>query len=288
METALSFIRRTVVMSAIMALMTITALPAAGPGAGPTLSPLQPSAPRMTGDELFAKLVEHNRARDLRLHTYSAVRKYEVTNDKGKVYARETVQVDYQAPDHKTFVTESEEGSKLVRDMVFKRLIESESETSSGRAHRDSSIRPANYQFNLLGEQDVGPYHCLVAEAIPLRKDKYLFEGKIWIDAEDFGIVRIAGHPAKPLSFWINRADFVRQFQKIGGFWLPAEDDTTVHVRLYGKKIFTIEHREYVINSAGGNIDKAMNKTPAATRISDDSAEQFSPNPQQQTEEDPR
>jgi hypothetical protein len=280
--------RTTIVIGAILVLAPIAGRPAAEPGGGPTLSPLQPSIHSMTGDELFAKFLEHNRARDLRLQRYSAVRKYEVTNDKSHVYAQEVVQVDYQAPDHKTFVTESEEGSKLVRDMVFKRLIESESETSSGRAHRDSSIKPANYQFNLLGEQDVGPYHCLVAEAIPLRKDKYLFEGKIWIDAEDYGIVRIAGHPARPLSFWINRADFVRQFQKIGGFWLPAEDQTTVHVRLYGKKTFTIEHGEYVINSAGANIDKATGQTPAVKRISDDSAEQFSAKPQQQTEEDPR
>jgi len=79
--------------------------------------------------------------------------------------------------------------------------------------HRDSSIKPANYKFSLLGEQDVGPYHCVVVEAIPRRKDKYLFEGKIWIDAQDYGIVRIAGHPAKSPPFWITRADFVPSYQ---------------------------------------------------------------------------
>jgi hypothetical protein len=250
MAALLSSMRRTIMIGGVLVLAPIAGLRAAGPGAGPALSPLQPSVRTMTGDELFAKLLEHNRLRDLRLQSYSAVREYEVTNDKGKVYAAQTVGVQYQAPDRKTFVTKSEDGSKLVRDMVFKRLIESESETSSGRAHRDSSIKPANYEFSLLGEQDVGPYHCLVVEAIPLRKDKYLFEGQIWIDAEDYGIVRIAGHPAKPLSFWINRAEFVRQYQRIGEFWLPAEDDTTVHVRLYGKKIFTIKHGNYAINSA--------------------------------------
>jgi hypothetical protein len=38
--------------------------------------------------------------------------------------------------------------------------------------------------------------------------------------------VRIEGHPAKKLSFWIRRADFVRQYQKIDGFWLPQKDQT--------------------------------------------------------------
>ncbi len=232
-------------------------LPAAdGPAVAQTLAPLSPVYQGMTGDELFAKLVEHNRARDSQLRQYSAVRTYRVSNDKGKLYAQEVVRVDYQAPDHKDFSTVSEEGSGLVRDLVLKRLIESESETSSGRAHHDSAIKPANYEFNLLGEQDIGPYHCLVAEAIPKRRDKYLFEGRVWIDAQDYAIVRIAGQPAKSLSFWITRADFVRQYQKLGEFWLPAEDNTEVHVRLYGKKILTIDHQDYAINCSSGAMSE--------------------------------
>jgi hypothetical protein len=216
------------------------------------LSPLQAPLQSMTGDELFARLLEHNRLRDVRLQRYSAIRSYDVANDNGKVYAEELVREEYRAPDHKTFVTKSEKGSPLVRDLVLNRLIASESEAASGRAHRDSSLKPANYEFSLLGEQDVGPYHCLVVEALPKRRDKYLFEGKVWSDATDYAIVRIAGQPAKSLSFWITRADFVRQYQKIGDFWLPAKDETNVHMRLYGKKILTIDHMDYAINEGAG------------------------------------
>ena len=218
------------------------------PSVAETISPLESGLQAMTGDELFRKLLEHNRIREERLRQYTTVRTYEVTNDQGKSYAREVVRVDYQAPDHKSFQVESEEGSAMVRSMVLKRLIESESETASGRAHHDSAIKPANYEFNLLGEQDVGPYHCLLVEATPKRKDKYLFEGRIWIDAQDYAIVRIAGQPAKSLSFWITRADFVRQYQKIGEFWLPAQDETFVRMRMAGRKILTIQHREYAVN----------------------------------------
>jgi len=41
---------------------------------------------------------------------------------------------------------------------------------------------------------------------MPRSKDKYLFEGKLWIDVKDYSVVRIEGHPAKKLSFWIQRA----------------------------------------------------------------------------------
>ena len=66
----------------------------------------------------------------------------------------------------------------------------------------------------------------------------------------DYAVVRIEGHPAKKLSFWIQRADFVRQYQKIDGFWLPQKDETFVQVRLYGTKVLTIEHQNYVVNEA--------------------------------------
>ena len=77
-----------------------------------------------------------------------------------------------------------------------------------------------------------------------------MFEGKLWIDVEDFAVVRIEGHPAKKLSFWIQRADFVRQYQKLDGFWLPEKDQTFVQVRLYGKSVLTIEHQKYVVNAS--------------------------------------
>jgi len=204
----------------------------------------------LTGDDVIAQMVERNLVRSQQLQQYSAVRTYEIRNLEGKVAAQAVVRVDYRAPDKKTFSKTSEKGSSIVRHLVFDRLIQSESDTSSGREHHNSAITTANYTFTLTGEEEVGPYQCFVLEAIPKRKDKYLFEGKIWIDAEDFAIVKIAGHPAKRPSFWINRADFVRQYQRIDGFWLPYRDETSVDVKMYGRRIFTVDHQQYVIDPA--------------------------------------
>jgi Outer membrane lipoprotein-sorting protein len=226
-----------------------------------SVTSLETSSSTMTGDELFEKLIEHNQLRDIRLEQYSATRTYKVTNPEGKVYAEEIVSVAYRAPNHKSFAVNQESGSWLVRNSVLKRLMDSESETSSGQAHRDSSIKPDNYSFNLIGEEDAGRHHCFVVEAIPKRKDKYLFEGNIWIDSQDYAIVKIAGHPAKSPSFWLNRVDFVRQYQKIGDFWVPAKDETVVHVRLYGKKILTIDHQNYVINKGDATDGQDQNFT---------------------------
>ena len=204
----------------------------------------------LVGDEVIANMLERNRLRNEQLQRYLAVRTYEIRNSDGKLAAQAVVRVEYRAPDKKTFNKTSEEGSGIVRHLVFDRLMQSETETSSGREHHDSAITTANYTFTLAGEEDLGPYHCFVLEAAPKREEKYLFEGKIWIDAEDFAIVRIAGHPAKKPSFWINRADFVRQYQRIDGFWLPCRDETSVEVKMYGRRMFTVDHQQYVVNPA--------------------------------------
>jgi len=212
-------------------------------------TPLSRLRPGVTTVQIFDELLAHNALRTAMLLNYSALRTYQVVDLKGKVHAEEVGRMEYQAPDQKKFVVTSEQGSALVRRLALNALIASEIETAAGKQHHDSAISPANYTLDLLGEQQVGPYHCFVVQAVPKRRDKYLFEGKVWIDTEDYAVVRIEGQPAKKLSFWIQRADFVRQYQKVGGFWLPQRDMTFVDVRLYGKKVLTIDHRDYSVNS---------------------------------------
>ena len=222
-------------------------------------APVEPLSPDIDESKLFTELLAHNELRNATLLGYTEQRTYEVTDMTGKVRAQESGQMEYRAPDKKTFVTTSESGSGLVRRLALNPLIASEIEAASGKQHHDSSITPANYTFDLLGEQQVGPYHCFVVRAIPKRRDKYLFEGKVWIDTHDFAIVRIAGHPAKKLSFWIERADFVREYQKIDGFWLSKKDETFVKVRMYGHKVLTIDHQNYTVTGVRNPEESAQN-----------------------------
>jgi hypothetical protein len=219
---------------------------------------IEPLRPGVTESQLFGELAAHNEQRRMALHDYSVLRTYQVIDLKGKVHAEEVGRMEFLAPGQKTFTVTSESGSGLVRHMALNPLINSEIETAAGKEHHDSAISADNYFLNLLGEQQVGPYRCFVAKAVPKRKDKYLFEGKLWIDVQDYSVVRIEGHPAKKLSFWIERADFVRQYQKIDRFWLPQKDETLVQVRLYGKKVLTIDHRDYVVNAGQSKDARAI------------------------------
>ena len=215
-------------------------------------APLEPLRPEINENQIVLEMVARNALRSANLADYSDMRTYQVADLNGKVHAEEVGRMEYRAPDKKSFVETSQSGSSLIRHLALKPLIASEIETAAGKQHRDSSISPNNYALHLLGEQQVRGHRCFVAEATPRRPDKYLFEGKVWIDAEDYAIVRIEGRPAKKLSFWIERADFVREYQKIGKFWLPQRDETVVQVRLYGRHVLIIDHQNYLVNASLG------------------------------------
>jgi hypothetical protein len=240
----------------IIATLIVNIVAAAVPSVGQTREhpgPLelpQSSIPPVSADQIFAGLAKHNEFQLVRLRNYCALRTYVLTGANGKVHAKEIVRMHYLAPGQKRFVTLEQEGSSLVRHLVFNRLIKSEISAATGQDHRDSSITAANYKLVVLGREDLGHHHCFVVEVLPKRRDKYLFEGTMWIDSSEFAIVKLAGHLAKNPSFWIRHAAFVREYEKIGDFWLPARDETLVDVRLYGRKILTIEHQIYNINGA--------------------------------------
>ena len=217
--------------------------------------PLGALRPGITVNQIFSELLARDQLQSEALLEYTVRRTYQVTDLNGKVHAEKIGHMAYRAPDEKTFVGTSERGSRLIRHFVLNPLIASDIEVASGKQRHDRSISPANYTLQLLGEQQVGPYRCFVAQATPKRREKHLFEGKVWIDVRDYAVVRIEGHPAKKLSFWIKRADFVRQYQKIGGFcfpqggfWLPQKDETFVQVRVCGMKVLTINHPDYSMN----------------------------------------
>ncbi len=60
-----------------------------------------------------------------------------------------------------------------------------------------------------------------VLKVEPLTKDKFLYRGRIWVDAEDFAVVRLEAEPAKNPSFWIKNTAVEQVYAKVNDFWLP-------------------------------------------------------------------
>jgi hypothetical protein len=213
-----------------------------------TVSAWQLTASAQAGTaELFSRLIERHHWQEAHLGQFSVVRTYSVQNDKVMTLAEDVVGMKYSSPGIEMFTIRSEKGSGLIRHHVFQRLMKDEENRVRADKDPDSLIIPENYTLEIIGNDSIGDSDCLVIHAIPKRKETDLFEGTIWVDKQDFAIVKIAGHLAKSPSFWIKRVDFVRQYQKIDGFWLLLREEASTNVRIYGKEILTIDYHDYTV-----------------------------------------
>ncbi len=206
-------------------------------------APYLPSG--LSASELFSQLAERNQVRESELPNYSVTRTYEVRNASGKIQSQSTVLVRYDRPNPKEFEVLTETGSRVIASMVFRPLMQHEANASMGEDNRNSAIVPANYDVRIIGAEDLDGRHCFVMQATPRRRDKYLFEGTIWVDSQDLAIARIEGRPARNPSFWVRNVHFVRSYQKIGDFWLPREDTSVSDVKIFGKHTLTIRYEDY-------------------------------------------
>jgi hypothetical protein len=202
-----------------------------------------------------------HRWQETHLDRLSVTRTYKVQNKKDKIVAEQVVVMEYTAPGTETFTSSSEKGSGFVLHHVFRRLMEDEKKRVRADKDPDSLITPENYTFEIGGTERVGSSNCSIVHAIPKHKQTDLFEGKIWIDNKDFAIVKIAGRLAKNPSFWVKQVDFVRDYQKIDGFWLLSREDVVSAIRIFGKEMLTIDYQNYTVDGSGALQSSSQDAT---------------------------
>ncbi len=222
-------------------------------GAQEADAPSLPGHAPLTAEQVIHNLVQMNLHRDQALHAYHATRTYQVEYHGffGTMRAEMVVGVTYLSPGKKEFVIQSETGSKLIIDKVLKNLLEAEKEESRPKSERQSALTDANYRFTLIG-QEKGPSGAVyVLEVEPRRKDKFLYRGRIWVDAGDFAVARLKAEPTKNPSFWTRKADIDEVYTKVRDFWLPASNHSVSAIRLGGHAELTIEYTNYEITDSG-------------------------------------
>jgi hypothetical protein len=205
-----------------------------------------------TAEEVINKLVQRNldRARALRAYEGNRIYRLEYRGFPGFRTAEMVVEVRYESPATKKFTVRSESGSKLLIERVFKRLMETEQEALNEENQSHVALNNDNYAFVLLGYEP-GPSGSLYVLSVePRVKNKLLFRGRIWVDADDFAVARIEGEPAKNPSFWTKDSKITMLYTRVGDFWLPLSNLSSSAIRLGGHASLTIEYRDYRITAA--------------------------------------
>jgi len=183
------------------------------------------------------------------LRNYTVLRHYVLTTSTAGHSAEMLVRVTYAHPGEKNFEVLWERGSGAIQKRVFHKLLDAEKAAS----RLDARITPENYKFHLRGNDTVNGRPCYVIQIEPRVQRKYLVRGRIWVDVQDFAVVRVEGEPVDG-NFWIKSTHLVQQYRKVGNFWLPAVNESDTEVRIFGGAHLLIENLEYRINRYGTDI----------------------------------
>jgi len=211
------------------------------------------SAVPLSSAQIVDEMQLHNQARMAGLKHLKSLRRYRVEyrGFSALIEGSMEVEYNYDPATGRTFRIVSQSGSKFLCEKVLKRAVESEKEAS--RDTGATALTAANYRFHLVGSESLGGRPAYVLDVEPLVESKFLYRGKIWVDAADFALVKIEATPARNPSFWISRTLIQQSFAKTGDFWLPERNRSETKVRIGGTAVFTIDYGTYQIESNAGH-----------------------------------
>ncbi len=206
---------------------------------------------RLTVDEIVGRMIAMDAQRAAKNQGYHGVRHYTVDYKgfPGDKHAEMVVNV-VATQNHKEFTTVSQSGSQFLLNRVVRKLLDSESEAADSKNRREVKLTPENYDFSLLGTENVQNRRCYVLEVKPKRDNKFLYKGKVWIDAEEFAVMQISAKPSKNPSFWISSVEIEHQYEKVGDLWLPRSNQSTSKVKLGGHALLTIDYQKYELTDS--------------------------------------
>ena len=201
--------------------------------------------PPLTANQIVTQMLHHNQARDEQLRHYQSTRHYQVQYKGFSTSIVAAMDVDFQfdAATGKSYRIVSRSGSKFLCDKVLKRAVDSEIEASRDKS--STALSSANYTFQLLGIENLSGRPAFILDVAPIAPSKFLYKGKVWVDAADFAVVKIEASPARNPSVWISRTLIDFKNEKTGDFWLPAQNRSETKVRIGGTAVLTIDYGAY-------------------------------------------
>ena len=215
-----------------------------------------PSLP--TATEIVTRMGSRDLQRQVSIEGYAGMRRYVLDNQHFHKRAEMLVQVQGDPDGTKHFEVVSEDGWKAAHKHVLRKMLQSESETSRPEMRANTRLNLENYDFEVIGTEMVADRTAYVLETHPKRKEKYLFRGRIWVDAEDYALVRAEGSPAKNPSFWTKSTHFVQIYQKNGPLWFPRSTQSVTEAHIFGTTDVNIEYFDYAPKTTHASDNSVM------------------------------
>jgi outer membrane lipoprotein-sorting protein len=216
-----------------------------------------PAGPASSADlplpEILREMDAHDRAMAASLTGYTCDRRYSLENRRFHKKAAMRVRMTYSSPGKKRFEVLGEEGSAILCKKVLRPMLAAEEEASREDVRPRTRIVEANYDFKLLGTEIQQGRAAYLLEVAPRTRNKFLIRGRVWVDAQNFGIMRVEAEPARSPSILIRNTHIVQQSTRFDDVWLPLYNHSDTDSLLFGRTDVSIDSSNYVIKGRAGS-----------------------------------
>lgn len=179
------------------------------------------------------------------LTSYAARRVLTVSTMGGRLHARLEAWT-YLDPDGTfRFQVIREDGSDLLRNHVLMAALEAEQRSRHPQEMAQVALTRANYDFAVAGAAADGLARIRLR---PRRRSAMLLDGLLLVRQGSGDLVRIDGQPSEPPSWWTQRVDIMRRYERIRGVRVPIEMASQAQVRMAGESSFAMTYHYTMIN----------------------------------------
>jgi hypothetical protein len=227
---------------------------AADAGAWQLQPPSQPQAgiavPAIPSDpEIVRRIDAAVYERTNTLAGYNVKEQYDIyRNGESKPSAQMTLRAVYSFLTGKAYTLLAQSGSEFLRTVVLDKVLAGEREMAKPDIRESVWLTSSNYEMR--PEHDpvqMNGRSCLIIELKPLRKSPNLLNGRAWVDAADFTVLRVEGTPSQGISIFTGQTSIQRDYARIDGFAMATHAEARSHSFLLGDTVMKIDYTGYQI-----------------------------------------
>jgi hypothetical protein len=133
--------------------------------------------------------------------------------------------------------------------LVLNAILDNERHVNEPGVREGAWITTANYEMRVKpgGIQSVQGRDCVAVSLMPRRKEPYLLNGTLWVDAKDGKIVQIEGIGSKSSTVFSGATEMMREYADIDGFAEATHARAESDSFLFGQTVVKIDYRDYQI-----------------------------------------
>jgi hypothetical protein len=201
-------------------------------------------------EQILNQMTIHDTWQARHLIQYEVKRTFYAANPRFNLESVLEVTTHFRRPNSFESEIVRSEGSSMIRERVFDRILDAEKEANSTKEMKEEvSITPEHYNFSFVKKEICDGRSCYQMRISPKEKSKYSIVGDIWVDAADGAMIRIQGRPAKKPSMWTLNTEIERHYSRIAGVWLCDAMESHSNIFIGGPSTLKVEYKYVAVQT---------------------------------------